>query len=160
MGVSMDPLQLHLLVNHLPIIGAFTALIVVVVGLVRKNTAVRTVGLSVYAVMALAVLPTYFSGEGAEERIENIAGINHDVIEEHEESAELALTVMLIAAAVALGALFTQWKDMSIAPTLTTVFVVIALLAMIQIARTGHEGGKIRRPDLGSAAPAQQIDND
>lgn len=156
----MDPLQLHLLVNHLPIIGAFTALIVVVIGMIRKDATIRSVGLSVYAVMALAVLPTYFSGEGAEERIENIAGINHDVIEEHEESAELSLTVMLIAAAVAIGALYTHWKGQSLAPTLTMLFAVIAVLAMIQIARTGHEGGKIRRPDLGSPIPAQQIDND
>lgn len=152
----MDPLQLHLLVNHVPIVGAFTALLVVVIGLVRKNHTVQTVGLAVYTVMALAVLPTYFSGEGAEERIENIAGISHDVIHEHEESAELSLTVMLIAAAVALGALVTQWKGLAFAPTLTTIFVALAVLAMIQIARTGHEGGKIRRPDLGSTAPAQQ----
>jgi len=156
----MDPLQLHLLVNHLPIIGALTALIVVVIGVIRKDATIRTVGLSVYAVMALAVLPTYFSGEGAEERIENIAGISHDVIHEHEESAELSLTVMLIAAAVALATLLTQWKGMSIAQPLTYLFVVIALMATLQIARTGHEGGKIRRPDLGSAAPSQHIDND
>lgn len=156
----MDQLQLHLLVNHVPIIGALTALIVVVIGVVRKNVAVRTVGLSLYAVMALAVLPTYFSGEGAEERIENIAGISHDVIHEHEESAELSLVVMLVAAAVALATIAAQWKGMSIASTLSYLFIVIALISAIQIARTGHEGGKIRRPDLGSPAPAQQVDHD
>ena len=156
----MDPLQLHLLVNHLPIIGALTALIVVVIGVLRKNVAVRTVGLSLYAVMALAVLPTYFSGEGAEERVENIAGISHDVIHEHEESAELSLIMMLVAAAVALATVVAQWKGMSIASTLSYLFVVIALISAIQIALTGHEGGKIRRPDLGSAVPSQHIDND
>jgi hypothetical protein len=67
---------------------------------------------------------------------------------------------MLIAAAVALATLLTQWKGMSIAQPLTYLFVVIALMATLQIARTGHEGGKIRRPDLGSAAPSQHIDND
>ena len=156
----MDPLQLHLLVNHLPIIGALTALIVVVIGVLRKNVAVRTVGLSLYAVMALAVLPTYFSGEGAEERVENIAGISHDVIHEHEESAELSLIMMLVAAAVALATVVAQWKGMSIASTLSYLFVVIALITAIQIALTGHEGGKIRRPDLGAPAPAQQVDHD
>lgn len=156
----MDPLQLHLLVNHLPIIGALTALIVVVIGVLRKNVAVRTVGLSLYAVMALAVLPTYFSGEGAEARVENIAGISHDVIHEHEESAELSLIMMLVAAAVALAALVVQWRGMSVASTLSYLFVVIALISAIQIAFTGHEGGKIRRPDLGTPAPAQQVDHD
>lgn len=156
----MDPLQLHLLVNHLPIIGTITALIVVVIGVWRKDATIRAVGLSVYAVMALAVVPAYFSGEEAEERVENIAGISHDVIHEHEESAELSLTVMLIAAAVALATLFTQWKGMSIAQSLSYLFVVIATMAALQVARTGHEGGKIRRPDLGAPAASQHIDND
>lgn len=158
----MNELQIHLFLNHVPILGAFAALLVVIIGVVIKNNAVRMSGLAVYIMMALAVIPTYLSGEGAEERIENIAGISETVIESHEEMAELSLWIMLAAAAIGAAALFTQWKGKSIAGTLSLLFVVVAIGAFVQIGLTGHEGGKIRRPDmtLGTAAPAAAEDND
>ncbi|HLP28801.1 MAG TPA: hypothetical protein VK147_09180 [Candidatus Didemnitutus sp.] len=158
----MNELQIHLFLNHVPILGALAALLVVIIGVVIKNNTVRMSGLAVYIVMALAVIPTYLSGEGAEERIENIAGISETVIESHEEMAELSLWIMLVAAAVGAAALFTQWKGKSIASTLSILFVLVAIGAFIQIGLTGHEGGKIRRPDMTSnvAAPAAAEDND
>lgn len=158
----MNELQIHLFLNHVPILGALAALLVVIIGVVIKNNAVRMSGLVVYIVMALAVVPTYLSGEGAEERIENLAGISETVIESHEEMAELSLWIMLAAAAIGASALFTQWKGKSIAGTLSIAFVIVAIGAFIQIGLTGHEGGKIRRPDMtsGIAAPAAAKDND
>ena len=146
----MDELQIHLLFNHVPVIGTVAALLVVIIGLVMKNNAVRMTGLAVYLAMALAVVPTYLTGEGAEDRIENIAGISKEVIETHEDMAQFTLWIMLATAAIAAVALFAQWKSMSIAPLISTMFVVIAIGASIQIGLTAHEGGKIRRPDLGS----------
>ncbi len=71
--------------------------------------------------------------------------------------AQLSLWIILATAAIAGVALFTQWKSMSVAPLISTLFVVIAIGASVQIGLTAHEGGKIRRPDLGSqtTAPAE-----
>ncbi len=146
----MDELQIHLLFNHVPVIGTLAALLVVIIGLVMKINAVRMTGLAVYVAMALAVVPTYLTGEGAEDRVENIAGVSENVIESHEDMAQLSLWIILATAAIACIALFTQWKAMSLAPLISTLFVVIALGASIQIGLTANEGGKIRRPDLGS----------
>ena len=153
----MDELQIHLLFNHVPVIGTLAALLVVIIGLVMKNNAVKMTGLAVYLAMALAVVPTYLTGEGAEDRVENIAGISENVIESHEEMAQLSFWIILATAAIAGVALFTQWKSMSVAPLISTLFVVIAIGASVQIGLTAHEGGKIRRPDLGSQtiAPAE-----
>jgi asparagine N-glycosylation enzyme membrane subunit Stt3 len=153
----MDGLQLHLLTNHLPIIGTLAALLVVVVGMIRKNDGAITTGLIVYVVMALAVVPAYLSGEEAEERVEHLKGIDHDVIHEHEEMAEVSLWITALSGLVGLGALITRRKQHAFAPTFAMAFVVVAVLAFVQAARTGHEGGKIRRPDLG--APIQQTDS-
>ena len=151
----MDGLQLHLLTNHLPIIGTLAALLVVIFGMIRRNDGAIAAGLIVYAVMAFTALPAYFSGEEAEERVEHIAGIEHKVIHEHEEMAELSVWLTAISGVVALGAVFAQKKKPALAPNLALTFVVLAVIAFVQAARTGHEGGKIRRPDLGSpTAPA------
>ncbi len=164
----MDELQIHLFFNHVPLIGAFAALLVVVIGMFMRNNTVRMVGLAVYVVMALTAIPTYLTGEGAEGKVENIAGINKDAIEEHEDLATISLWVMIAAAVIAAGAFVTQWKstNAAIASTLSIVFVVVAIGAFIQVGITAHEGGQIRRPDLGlapatpSTAPTTTEDKD
>jgi Ca2+/Na+ antiporter len=150
----MNELQIHLFFNHAPIIGVMAATLVVIIGIVLKQSAVRATGLAIYVLFALAVIPTYVSGEGAEERVENIAGINEPAIETHEDMALISLWFTLVAAAVGAGAFVAQWKNLSSAKALTLLFVVLAIAANIQIGITGHEGGKIRRPDLGTAQVA------
>jgi len=153
----MDRLQLHLLTNHLPIIGTMAALLVVILGMLRKNDGAITAGLIIYVLMAVAVVPAYLSGEEAEERVEEIAGVSHDVIHEHEEMAELSLWLTSLSGLLALGALFTRSKQSALAPKVAIAFVVLAVIAFSQAARTGHVSGKIRRPDLGTtvASPAE-----
>lgn len=150
----MDGLQLHLLTNHLPIVGTFAALLVVLVGMLRRSDAAISTGLIVYAVMALMAVPAYLSGEEAEERVEQISGINEGAIHEHEEMAEVTLWLTVISGLLALGAVVTHHRNMKISSKIALAFVIIAIAAFAQAALTGHEGGKIRRPDLGGAVPA------
>jgi|NOAtaT_5_FD_contig_31_7184605_length_2469_multi_7_in_0_out_0_2 uncharacterized membrane protein len=150
----MDGLQLHLLTNHLPIVGTFAALLVVLVGMLRRSDAAISTGLIVYAVMALMAVPAYLSGEEAEERVEQISGINEGAIHEHEEMAEVTLWLTVISGLLALGAVITHHRNMKISSKIALAFVIIAIAAFAQAALTGHEGGKIRRPDLGGAVPA------
>lgn len=150
----MDALQLHLLTNHVPIIGTFAALLVVVVGMIRRSDAAISTGLIVYTAMALVAVPAYLSGEEAEERVEHIAGINKGAIHEHEEMAELSLWFTVISGVLALGAVVTHMRNMQISSKIALAFVIMAMVAFAQAARTGHEGGKIRRPDLGTTPPA------
>ncbi len=150
----MDALQLHLLTNHVPIIGTFAALLVVVVGMIRRSDAAISTGLIVYTAMALVAVPAYLSGEEAEERVEHIAGINKGAIHEHEEMAELSLWFTVISGVLALGAVVTHMRNMQISSKIALAFVIMAMVAFAQAARTGHEGGKIRRPDFGTTPPA------
>lgn len=157
----MDALQLHLFFNHVPLIGTFAALLVVIIGAILRNHAIRMSGLAVYVVMALAVVPTYLTGEEAEEKVEHISGINKDSIEEHEDMANISLWLMLATAAVGAGAFVAQWKSAkpSITSTLSIVFIIIATAAFIQVGITAHEGGQIRRPDLGAPSVPDSSEN-
>ncbi len=132
------------------------ALLVVLLGMIRKNDGAITAGLIIYVIMAVAVVPAYLSGEEAEERVENIAGVNESVIHEHEEMAELSLWLTSVSGLLALGALYTRSKQSSLAPKAALAFVVLAIIAFGQAARTGHEGGKIRRPDLGTTVASPE----
>jgi predicted RND superfamily exporter protein len=155
----MDALQLHLLTNHVPIVGTFAALLVVIVGMIRRSDAAISAGLIVYAAMAMVAIPAYLSGEEAEERVEHIAGINEGAIHEHEEMAELSLWFTVISGV--LGAVIAHARNMKVSSKIALAFVIMAMVAFAQAARTGHEGGMIRRPDLGTTpAPTHEAEHE
>ncbi len=146
----MDPVWMHLLVNHIPIIGTALGLLVVVASLIFKNPIVKTTGMVVYIVSALTIYPSNFTGEAAEESVEQIAGVSHDQIHQHEEAAELALTLTSLALVFAALHMFNRPKSESVQRFVLVAYIVAALAATGQSIKTGHEGGLIRRPELGN----------
>lgn len=156
MGVTMNPVWLHLLVNHIPIIATSLAVLVVAVGFIVKNNTIKQVGLVLYVVTGLTVYAANFTGEPAEDKIEHIDGISKKQIHAHEEAAELMVTLTSIALALALLHLFNRPSNTAVQRWVLIAFLVVGVGASVQGVITGHEGGLIRRPDLGGlpATPA------
>lgn len=151
----MNGAQIHLLINHGSVIGLPIGLLVLAVALLRKNADVRAVGLAILAIVGLASLPAYFSGEPAEGVVEHLPGISERLIHPHEEAAEWGLILCLVTAAGAIGSLvFRRGPASRLLPTAT---LLLGLIAFAAIARTAHLGGLIHHEELrgGVAAPAE-----
>ena len=73
--------HLHLLLNHVPVIGTFLALLLLIVAFVRKSEELKKVTLFLFVLIALVTIPVYLTGEPADEMIENIPGISKAMIE-------------------------------------------------------------------------------
>ena len=157
--MEMDPIRLHLILNHLPIIGSAIALMVLLVGIFRNNLTVIRTALAVGVVTLAAVPVVNWSGEEAEEQIEDAAWLDaegNDWLEEHEERAEIAVNTLLSALvvcilALALGAYREGW--------LRLAAIVAALSLTIGLGNgiwAADAGGKIRhseiRPQAGESA--------
>lgn len=151
----MEPALAHNLFNHLPIIGATIGFVIVGVSFFMKNKTIRNVGLLTFAVMALAAFPANYTGEEAEERIENFSGVNHDQIHVHEEMTEIILPLAGIGAFLALVLVFAESRIGKAAPIVLVAFYVVAAFQVVQAIRAGHEGGKIRRPELLNTIPIE-----
>jgi len=154
----MDELQLHLLVNHIPVIGLPIGLLLAIGGVIFKWDHVRKAGVVVYLACGLAVFAANFTGEGAEDIVEdNVSWVDHKQIHEHEEASETAMTLSGIAMALALVHLFNWPGNPAFRNIIMTAFLVVGIAASIMIGLAAHEGGKIMRPHLGSsgAMPAQ-----
>ena len=95
----MNGAHMHLLVNHLPVIGSLFAILLLIWSLIRKNTEIARAALGLFVVAALTGLAAYFTGEPAEHMAEEIAGVTRGAIHTHEESAELATVLLSPAAA-------------------------------------------------------------
>lgn len=150
----MNAAQLHLALNHLPLFGLAFGLLISLYGLFRKSEEIKRVALGLFVLGALAAIPTYLTGEPAEEVIEGMAGVGENFIEEHEASAVASLIAIEVAGAVALLGLWLSRRPQGAPPVLVNGAALVAVVALAMAAWTAHLGGQIHHPELRSGAAA------
>ena len=140
--------HLHLLINHVPILGAVFALLLVLWSTVRGSREVRRLALWVALLAGLSVYPAYFTGDEAHEQVEDFPGFDHDSAHEHEEAAEFALVMLLVTAGAAAAALFLGRGDRT-EPRWARGAVLLGLVvSTATVTRTAWIGGQIRHDEI------------
>lgn len=154
----MSPIHLHLLLNHVPIFAVLFGLALMVYGIFFKNRTVEMTALFFFIFAALSALPANQSGESAEESIENVAGIDHQVVEAHEEGTKPFFIGTMLLGIVSLITVLLHRKQKAIAAKLHIPLAIMALVIGVFAYQAGVSGGKIRRPDLrdGTSSIQQQ----
>ena len=140
--------QLHLMLNHFPIIGFFLITPVVLLALLRGTTDHQRLALLGVFAIGLLALPAFWTGEPAEDVVKKLPGIVQDRIEEHEEAAEWGLGVSLTAAALAGLGWGASRRKPQLLKKATAVAFVASALASVTFARVGHLGGLIHHPEV------------
>jgi uncharacterized membrane protein len=149
----MEPVHIHLIVTHFPIIASFLGALVLVWGMIYKSKPTQTIALIILVASAIGAAISNFTGEAAEEVAERIPGITHQIIHQHEEAAELAFILQLVMGALALLTLFMNWRKSALARILTIVTLLVGLAAFVFVARAGYYGGMIRHPEATGQLP-------
>ncbi|MCX6125861.1 MAG: hypothetical protein NTV34_14095 [Proteobacteria bacterium] len=144
--------QLHLLVNHLPVVGFLGICLALLAATVLQSLEVKKFVLLATMIVGLTGLAPYLSGEPAEDVVEQLPGVSKDQIHEHEELAEKA-TILSVVTALAAGAalLLARKKPDTLKKSLPIVFS-LSLVSAGLMAAAAHEGGKIRHPEITSDA--------
>lgn len=153
----MNPAHLHLMLNHIPVLGTAFGLALLAWALFKRSEELKRVSLGVLVIVALFAIPAYLTGEPAEEAIEHLPGVNEDAIEEHEEAAKFAFAGDLVLGAVALGGLLVFRGSKPAPAWLHILVLVLAVLVFAMMVRTANLGGHIRHPEL-SLTPAASAD--
>ena len=153
----MNMIHLHLMINHLPIIGIAIGLIVTVVGLFIKNSTVQKVGLWIGLVAGLSAFAAMATGDEAEHALMDgkWCGVDKHDIHEHEEAAELALWPSVVSGLLAAVALWGLWKGRQIAKYAVIMYILGAAGSLTLMYRTGTTGGAIRHPELENCCSAE-----
>ena len=155
----MNAAHLHLITNHIPIIGLFCGLFVLICGMVSKNKSVLTISMLLIALCSAGGMVANKSGEEAEDTVEQIAGISKSAIHEHEEAAEAAVPFILLSFVFSATGLFLHRKNHKWAGIANILLLVVCLLACSLSARAGWLGGKIRhQAEIGAIQPAMHHD--
>lgn len=152
----MDPVLLHVRLNHFPIVLALAGAVAILVGvLFKRTTFIRYAQISLIAAAVFSPV-VYFSGDKAEHEVEEAWYADHDVIEEHEAAGKFAFISLLITGIVAGVSLWKERRGLHIA------LLLLALWSASVVLRTGYLGGKIvhGNPAIQSGErPADDDDN-
>ena len=85
----MNEAHVHLVVNHLPIVGVLIGFLVLIAGYSIKNRQIKNTSLGIFLFSAVASAAAFYSGEGAADVVEQLSGKSETLMHAHEEYAEL-----------------------------------------------------------------------
>src|SRR5574341_309884 len=152
--MTLNLAHIHLLLNHVPVLGTIFGLALLVYALAVKSEGLKKLSFGLFFLMALAALPVYFTGEPAEEIVEDQAGISKPLIERHEGAALASLLAVEVAGLLGLAGLVLS-KRGRVAPRGVAVATAgIGLVATILIGRTARLGGQIHHEEIRAGAQA------
>jgi len=152
----MNGAHLHLIVNHVPVMGVLFGLIFLLVAMVGRNKTLIKASLWILVFVAILTIPAYLTGGGAEEVLEGLPGISTDLIHEHEDAAEQAfIAVLALGVIAALGLLVNRAKNRVSGIFLATIFL-LTIITGVLMGGAANMGGQIRHPEIrsGTAIPS------
>jgi hypothetical protein len=150
--------HLHLVMNHVPTVGAAAALALLLLAFVRRNDHLKHAGLEVLFVIAVLTLPVYVSGVAALQEMRSRTDISLDAVRIHQDAALIGFAVMEFAGFVAWAALWQSRRRGRAARGIVPAATVLLVMALAIMGRAANLGGDIRHPEIraaGAAAPAQ-----
>lgn len=147
----MTSAHLHLMLNHIPLFGLLFGGGLLLYAMARGSDLVTRIAMVFFVVAGLGAGATYLTGEGAEEVVEDLAGVTHETIEVHEEVALFALIGTAVLGGLSL--LFLFWyRRRSIPRAVSVSLLVLTVLGLGVVGYTAYTGGQINHPELRSEA--------
>ena len=152
----MNFAHVHLLLNHLPVLGTLFGVLLAIAAMLRRSRDLEAAALWVFVLTAVVTVPVYFTGEPAEEVVESMPGVTEDAIEEHEESALVSLSAVEALGLLAVAGLFLGRGGRVAPPLLRPATVIVAIAATALMAWTANLGGQVRHTEIRPASLEQQ----
>jgi uncharacterized membrane protein len=158
----MDERELHLILNHFPVILSVMAVFSSLIAIATKSRAAWLYAAASLTVAGLFSYPTVLTGHGAHEVLEDLWYVKANSWHEHQEAAGLANIMTLIAGAFAAFAWWklTRSKEAVLAGWMQGMLIFACLMAASTMGRAAWLGGKVIReqealktPPAGWVAP-------
>ena len=147
----MDLTHIHLLLNHFPTIGTIIGGGLFVFALITNSKDLKRASLMVLLGIALIAIPTYITGNSAQDAIKSLPGVSKSLIETHEGAALVALGFMELTGAFAWLGLW-QIRRLSQVPRWNlAVILVLTLVTFALMSRAANIGGEIRHAEIRAA---------
>ena len=155
----MSSIHLHLLLNHVPVVGMAFVLLILGVALWRQNDGMGRLGLAVMVGLSVITTAVFLTGEPTEEAVEGVVGVSESMIHPHEEAAEASLIATSIVGVLALVALGV-YRRRTVPRWVTGAALAAALVASTMLGWTANLGGQIRHTEIGGSVMPSDTHDD
>ena len=156
----MSLAHLHLVMNHVPTVGAVVALGLLLLAFVRRNDHLTHVGLELLFVIAVLTLPVYVSGVAAYHELREVADISVEAVRMHQDVALIGFALTEFAGFIGWVALWQSRRRGRPARGLVAAVTMVLVVALAVMGRAANLGGEIRHPEIRAAAAAPAGDPD
>jgi formate hydrogenlyase subunit 3/multisubunit Na+/H+ antiporter MnhD subunit len=143
----MNGAQLHLAINHLPVIVPLVGIAVLFGGYVRRSKDAAAIALCIFFASAILAVPVYLTGEPAEIVIKNYPDVQRKQIEAHRECAMQAL-IAIEALGIASAGVLVLRRNRGVYRAAWGTIVMLSFVACAMMLRAAHEGGLIRHEEI------------
>jgi hypothetical protein len=140
--------HIHLLLNHFPTIGTIIGFGLLIVALVAKSEDLKRAALVVFLGIALITIPTYVTGNAAQEALARNPEVSVPLIETHEGAALLAFFAMEITGGFAWLGLWQYRRFSRVSRWNVAVVLLLAAVSFGLMAQAANLGGEIRHPEI------------
>ncbi len=144
----MNAAHIHLLLNHIPILGTIFGLLLLCYGIWKHSDEIKKASLGTFVITALITIPVYLTGDGAAQIVGNLPEVSVAIIRRHDSAATITLVAIEILGALSLFSLWFGRGNRGLKPWLTGVILVIALICSGLGSWTGSIGGEIRHTEV------------
>jgi uncharacterized membrane protein len=149
----MSSIHLHLLLNHVPVIGTVFGVLLLAVAVARRSDELGRVALWLFALLAGTSVLVFLTGEPAEELVEKLPGFSEALTERHEEAALVATVVVGLVGLFSLAVL-AVFRKRPLARWATPVALALSLGAAGAMGYAANLGGQIRHTEIRAASAA------
>ena len=149
----MSSIHLHLLLNHVPVIGTVLGVLLLAVAVARRSDELGRIALWLFALLAGTSVLVFLTGEPAEELVEKLSGFSEALTERHEEAALVATVVVGLVGLFSLAVL-AIFRKRPLARWATPVALVLSLGAAGAMGYAANLGGQIRHTEIRAASSA------
>lgn len=158
----IDAVHLHLLLNHVSVIGVIGAACLLAYAILKKSDELKQVSLGLLIIAALFAIPVYLSGEPSEDLVEKLPGVSKPIIERHEEAAQIAFTGLSVLGFIALVDLAFFRRTRKISTWFSYLLLLLAFAVGGAMAWTANLGGQVRHTEIRAQsvnAPPAEVDS-
>lgn len=156
--MELNAAHVHLLLNHVPILGAVAAAGLLTLALFLRREVLTKAALWTLAAAGVVAVPVYLSGEEAEGIAEDL-GVAHSVIESHEEAALFAVIGLGALGVLSLAFLWWTSHQVEVPRWLTGLMWILAVVGATIAGRTAYLGGQIRHTEIRPPELRQQLES-
>jgi len=137
-----------MVINHIPIIGIGSVILLFIIALFRKSSELTNISLIFVILIAISTIFVHQSGESAEEFLEGKTGFSDQLIQAHDEASDLAFVFVEAVGALAIVTLILRRYYTKLGNWLSILTFLGLIVGGGFIVRTANLGGKINHPEI------------